>query len=494
MTVVATRASWDPLAGMRRLLPGAGLAVAALAGAVAVISPSLAVGLAAVAVLGAAVFAHPPLAAYAYLALAPLVAGIDRGALLPLLRPNEALLLLLATAVGARLALAWSSGDDVRPRLDAVDGALVLMAFASSVLPLLSLVARGEPVTLDDLLFAATLWKFLLLFWLVRATVATPRQVAACLWVTFGALLVVAAVAVLQSLQLLGVPELLATAYAPFDDPGALDIGRGTSTLASAHAVGDVMVFGLALALAWLLRGHAGTPWWRLGAVAVVCTLGALASGQFSAALGLVVAVTAIGWVTGRLRRLLTYAVPAGGAAVLALWPVVARRLAGFTTAEGIPQSWIGRWENLQEHVWPELFADWRHLAVGVRPEARVAAPEWWRDWIWIESGHTWLLWNGGIPLLLAFLAFLWVTIRATARVARARDDTVGVAAAGTFAALWVVALLSTLDPHLTLRGTADLLFPLLALALPRSASPAAPAAPGVAAAGTTRRRERTTT
>lgn len=41
-----------------------------------------------------------------------------------------------------------------------------------------------------------------------------------------------------------------------------------------------------------------------------------------------------------------------------------------------------------------------------------------------------------------------------------------GVASAGSFTALWIIAILMVFDPHLTLRGTADLFFPLLAISL----------------------------
>jgi hypothetical protein len=84
---------------------------------------------------------------------------------------------------------------------------------------------------------------------------------------------------------------------------------------------------------------------------------------------------------------------------------------------------------------------------------------------VYVESGHTWLLWTGGIPFLLAFFYFLWTTIKTVGRIARERMDAIGVAAIASFASLWLLAVLMTLDPHLTLRGSADALFALLALA-----------------------------
>ena len=53
----------------------------------------------------------------------------------------------------------------------------------------------------------------------------------------------------------------------------------------------------------------------------------------------------------------------------------------------------------------------------------------------------------------------------ARTRVTQARTDAVGVAGIASFTSLLVVALLMTLDVHLTLRGAADLFFALLALA-----------------------------
>jgi hypothetical protein len=66
--------------------------------------------------------------------------------------------------------------------------------------------------------------------------------------------------------------------------------------------------------------------------------------------------------------------------------------------------------------------------------------------------------------------------VRATAAIARSRRGPVGVAASASLASLLAMFVLMTFDPHITLRGTADLLFSLLALATAvRAGDPAYP-------------------
>jgi hypothetical protein len=441
------------------LLTTAMLAVAL--GLSAAWSPSLALGISALLALSVLVLTWPVTAAYLLLAVTPLVAGMDRGALLPLVRPNEALALVLGALLLIRGAARLARGNAARPTIRPVDVALLAMALAGSVLPILWMLARGLEMTSDDVMHALTLWKYLGIYVLFRSTVQHERQVARCLWVAVGSAAIVAIVAIIQSLQLLGVPELLMTYYAPFGNEGAVDNARGTSTLASSIAVADLMAYALGITLAWLLRGAGRRG--ALIAISVVLSLGALGSGQFSGVIALLLAVVSVGWITGQLGRALRFAVPTAIVGALVLWPVIERRLSGFDSPDGMPHSWVGRLDNLRTFFWPELFSDLNFL-LGVRPSSRIAATETWRDWVWIESGHTWLLWSGGLPLLFAFFAFVVVAVRETALQARQREDAFGVAGVAAFSALCVMAVLMLLDQHLTLRGSADLLFPLLAL------------------------------
>jgi hypothetical protein len=445
--------------------------IIAAAGALAVVTASLVAiaGARALAgVLASVVFIviviRPQLGAYLYLIASPLIVGFGRGDVFPIIRPNEALLILIVIAVSTRVVLRVLSGKRYRVKLTCLDAAIVLLAVASSVFPLLLRYGRGLPVSSDDLLYAIVLWKYTLVYYIFRGSITQPSQVMVCLWLSMASATVVAVVAILQVSSLLGVPELLNAYYdAPFEGYRGPVTTRGTSTIASSFGLADVMIINLVIAIT-LLRAKKGSPVFVLAAAGLFLA-GGIVAGSFSGFIGLAVAVLALGILIGRLQWILGIFVPAAAVASATFWPVIAQKLSGFQSPAGVPHSWKGRWENLQEFFFPELFSGLNWL-VGIRPAPRLPAPEAWRDYVYIESGYVWLLWIGGLPLLAAFGFFVWVWLRCLWRVTRERTDVIAVAAAAGFAYLVVLTTLMLFDPHLTGRGSADLFFPLLALSL----------------------------
>jgi len=419
---------------------------------------------------------RPQFGAYLWLLANPLVVGIARGDYLPVLRPNEALLLLIVAALATRAVLLELAGHPLRIRFDQIDLVLILLAVTSSILPMLMRYGRGLPVSQDDILYAFVLWKYYVLFRVFRGTVTTVGQVATCLWISLASGLVVALVGLMQVWNLFGVPEFLHTYYDnPFEGHSGVLTERGTSTISSSFGFADLMIMNLVIAAAMVHGRFGGTG--RLALAGALFLAGCIAAGAFSGFIALAVAMLAFGLITKRLVQMLLLGTPAAIAAVVALWPVVSKRMSGFERPEGVPHSWTGRWANLETFFFPELLSGLNWL-VGVRPAPRVPAPETWREYVYIESGYVWLFWIGGVPLFAAFLLFLWVSGRHLLKVVRARADEVSVAATATLAFLCVMAVLMLLDPHLTVRGSADLFFPLLALSLvrPRDAVATRPA------------------
>ena len=424
-------------------------------------SPVAALALLAAGSLVVWVALRPAVAAYALIVVTPLLAGIDRGAAIPMLRPNEALAAVVGTGLAVRALLLAREGARPSFRLSQTEWSLLAMAVASSVLPLTWMALRDLPIGSDDLLYALVLWKLAGVYLIVRLAVRTEPQVRRCIQLSIGVAVVVALIAVLQALDLFHVRAVLSAYFAPNGNVGALANPRGGSTLALPAAVADLMICNLALVVGLIARGarHRGL----LSGVGMVLVLATVSAGEFSSALGLVIAAVLMAVVIRR-PRLLLLALPLGAIVAVAAWPVISTRLAGFQSVSGLPVSWSGRLHNLQSYFWPELL-DHASFVLGVRPSARVVVPSQATGYVWIESGYTWLLWGGGIPLLLAFVWFVRSTIRQSFWMARWRRDAFGVASMGLLVGVVVMTVLMLFDPHLTYRGAGDALFILAALA-----------------------------
>jgi hypothetical protein len=331
------------------------------------------------------------------------------------------------------------------------------------VVPLLWMLLRGADVARDDILYALVIWKLYAIYLVIRCSIRTVEQTRIALYVSIIAAAIVAVVGILQVLHVASVTDALTRYYVPIGDSRAVLHDRGGSTLGLPIAAADLYVFNLAIAFGLLVRPVTRREQQVLIASSVLFVAGVVAAAEFSGVIALALAGAILAWLTGRGRAVLRM-IPVLLAALWLLKPVLESRLSDIDPASGLPVSWLGRLDNLHTFFWPTLFRG-ANFVLGIRPSARVPTTKYAAGWVWIESGYTWLLWAGGIPLLLAFLYFLRENIRGNLGPARTRQDAVGVAALAVVVTLSVVAVAMLLDPHLTYRGSGDLLFALLALA-----------------------------
>jgi len=441
------------------VLVGTGLAALVL-GLLAATAPTYALAALLGTVVVTVVWRRPHVAAYLVVGVTPLVVGIDRDRVVPVLRPNEALLGLLVGVLVTKAALRVRIGSLPQIRLSPLSKAILVYAMAGSVLPLAFMVLRGRTVEMDDITYAAVLWKYLALYALVRYTVSTDRQVEVCLWIGMAAGVVVGVLGICQSLDLFGVRGLLVPWYAPFGYTAGFADPRAGSTVGLPAATADLMVLNLVVAFGVCWRRPRLLRW--LGPAALVYVLAVFAAAEFSSVLGLLIA----GFVVAlRLRRLdlLRYALVLLPPGVVVLWPTIEHRIVEFSSGQGMPTSWLVRYRNLKTYFWPQIL-DGTNVLVGVRPAARVPVDGAF-GFIWIESGYTWLLWGGGIPLFAAYCWFVRATLRATRDASRDLTALPNVAALASYAGTVACVVLMLFDPHITYRGSADELFALLALA-----------------------------
>ena len=405
---------------------------------------------------------------FLWLCLCPLIVGIARGDGIFVLRPNELLLLLMGFAAGALLLRDFIDNRLVLPEWRKTDGAVMTLVVFGTLVPLLLGYGRGTQFVSDDILYAIVFVKYAMLYGLFRLFGPESRDLRKLLWAMLATQAVVGIIALMQAKDLLGMNAFLAAYYDdPFEGASIANSLRASSTIASSFGLADSMTMSLALVLAMLASGMRLHFWERnaLFCLALVFAGATLAAGSFTGIIGCAVAALVVGALTGRLQQIVGYSLPLAACGAAALWPTIAARLEGFSSYRSLPKSWLGRLENLETFFWPEVFSGWNWL-LGVRPAARVAAPETWRDWVYIESGHTWLLWIGGLPMLLAFAYFLWsilCDLYLNRPKSSLKSDPLSVAA---LAATAMIAVIMLFDPHLTVRGCADLFFPLLAMAL----------------------------
>lgn len=433
----------------------------ALAGGAAVLlgAASAAVGVVAALVAGAlALFVtaalFPSAAVYTYLATLPFLAGISRDALLPLVRPNEALLALLLAGVVTGSYLRFVRGDEVAFRLGPLDAPLAVFVVCATLWPVAWLLLRGQAPEMGELAALLPICKLVGLLVLVRTTIRTDIQLLRMARIVTWTAAVIGVIAVLQTAKVAPVVTVLSSFWLdPERDPSEL-VERGSTTLASPIATGDYVVLGLALLLALAVRGLVGRR--ELVVLGLPLAAGVLAAGQFStyAAAG----VVAMGMLRLHppLRRLAVRMLPALAVASLIGLPALLSRLSEFGDGFGVPRSWLGRWDNLTNFYLPALGdGSW---VLGRSPDSVLAAPETWREEIYLEYGYLQFLWVGGLPLLIAF-CWLSVAVFRYARRVAARPDVAGAFGSALWAAWWMVLVLSVIDIHLVLRGAGELLF-----------------------------------
>lgn len=407
-----------------------------------------------------AVAVKPVLGVYAIVVVTPLTTGIDRGSLIPALRPNEAVLGLVAVALTARWLVTLRSARGIRLRVEPLLAAMLALAALASVVPLLWLRIRGLQPTSDDLLYALVLWKFLVVYVVVRAAGLTEGQVWRTLQLSVGTAALVSLVSLLQTAGWGPVIGLLSKYYVTNDNTAAITNARGSSTLGLPIAVADLATFNLAIVMGMIWVRRRSSP--AMIGLGWLLTLGVIGAGEFSGMIGLIVGVVTMCLLT-RSTLAARFLVLGGTLAVPFVWTVIKTRLEGFQSTTGLPVSWTGRLTNLRTYFWPVLDAHHNYL-LGVRPAARVLQPHRANGYVWIESGYTWLLWAGGIPLFAAFGWFVVAALRAARRALQAGNDPLRVAGLATISAVIVIVVLMIFDPHLTYRGVADELFALLAL------------------------------
>ena len=275
-----------------------------------------------------------------------LTTGLGRGTLIPVLRLNEAILLVVVSG----LVLHYLPHRKRRPVTD-LDLSVGAYTVGVVVITFLVLIVSRSPHLFDPdtLRVALSPLQFLLIYVVYSRVELNSRAVQALLNLTMLASIFVGLLAVAELADIAGIRAFVATYYPPpVNFSGTFDPGyRPISTLGHYSAVGAFAAVNYMLALTLSTMRHPAFPRLWLGAVMVANLAGLVASLTWAPLLALPLVTALVLWYGRHVPRQLSLTVAALAVAIVLLWPAVSGR----GVAQGVLSS------SGQNLVIPESFA-----------------------------------------------------------------------------------------------------------------------------------------
>jgi O-antigen/teichoic acid export membrane protein len=426
-----------------------------------------------------------PAAACAVLAVAiPLTAGMERGAVVPVLRVNEALLLVVTAGVvlgrlPRRRELPFTGLD------------LAVLAFCAGtvLIPWAVILLSRTPADQQDWVQVLGPVQYLVVYLLFSRTEFTGPALRRLLNALMLASIPVAVIALLQLVDLGGVRELVNAYYPTQPLPSWDTVYRPASLLGFYSAVGAFGLLNFLLALALSAGRHAGFSQLWLLVVMGVNVLGVLASATLAPLLALPIGAAAVLLVARRVPwDQVVRSLPLLAVSGVALWPQLAGRidqqLGGGGAGLHLPETLATRLTYWEGFFVPALVGHGLWLGTGTLMPSEVPRPL--VDFV--DNGYLWQWFRAGVPGVALYVLLL-VALAATAWAARRRPDpdrrAVGAACAGVVASMVLVDVTSE---YLTFTAVSQefwmLAGVLTGLTLRSSAAPAAFVELGAAPAG----------
>jgi O-antigen ligase len=294
------------------------------------ISPALAlypVGLALIGALALLALTawRPPIGLAAYAFSISLTTGLGRGTIVPVLRPNEAILLVV---VGG-LVLHYLPHRQ-RHRMTGLDIAVGAYTVGVVVISLSVLIVSRSPhlVEPDTLRAVLSPLQFLLVYVIYSRVELNGRAVQVILNLTMLASVFVSLLAVAELADLSGIRAFVATYYPPpLNFQNSFDPGyRPISTLGHYSAVGAFAAVNYMLALTLSTMRHPAFPKLWLAVVMVANAAGLVASLTWAPLLALPLVTALVLWHGRHVPRQLGLTVVALAVALVLLWPAVSAR------------------------------------------------------------------------------------------------------------------------------------------------------------------------
>ncbi|HYU74976.1 MAG TPA: hypothetical protein VEL31_20100 [Ktedonobacteraceae bacterium] len=408
---------------------------------------------------------RPVLIVYGLVLIMPLTDGLVRGAVVPILRLGQALLVLAFI-----LFLLARPGPLGRSRLTAIDLAFGLFFLSEAAFPVLALYYRGEHLDLNNpgtygsgtpLQTLLGPLQYYLVYRIAVSTITAEKQIASVLKLSFVASIAVSVIGILE--KFVAPVDIFIQTYYPsiaWKYAVPLDERRITSTMESFTGLASYLTATLIVALACSTaqKGLKISPL-LLATTLLLDSMALLLTGTFASFFGLAVGATVVFMLFRRLPKWILIALVGIALSALIFQSFIAARFADWLggTGQGLFPTFGSRIV-----LWKELFlpAISQHLLFGAGP-----APAVLNVWPTEETQYLGLLLRGGLPYFFSYFLLMGVAMATCwRRIKNKSNDLVRTVAIAALAILVAINVMNVSSLYFTYPGITQTLFMLLAI------------------------------
>ncbi len=367
-------------------------------GASSFVSPLIPAGVILGAGAAALALSYPVVMCYALIAAVTFLSGMPRGGLIPMLIPNEPLLVVSA---GMTFLIVMLRRDRVTISRY-VSAALAIMVLGTALIPVIAYYARAFPLAIGDVLNLVAPIQYIVLMWLFARLPRSEEDRYKLVQFMLVCASIVALIGLMQAMRISFISNFIATVYDSHHVRDAAQYGRVTSVLGAWNALGNYLMLNLLIVFS--LQGYEKLGrWGKLNLIATLAFSAAclLATGSFASLGGLAAGIVVIKFFDRRGLKLLVLLACGMIVGALLLQDLIIGRLEyqfGGTGDSLVPATFAYRIK-----IWVEVYLP----VIGRNPLWGLTPNFSELGWPWAESQYLYLMVRSGVVSLVAHLLYV---------------------------------------------------------------------------------------
>ncbi len=431
------------------------LLVAVILGITSMISPIIGLGIALCLLCLVIAVIDPPILGYVVIAGTAFTSGMERGRLIPLLIPNEAILFL---SVALSIPYIMLKRVQNKPVPGPIGTSQVILVLGTAIIPLFAFYFRGVQLSISEIIKLLSPIQYLALFWMffyLPENNAERKNILHWLWIC-GA--VVALIGILQAAGIKPIPAILARWYPSVHEEVATSLRRVTSLMSVWNGLGTFLLIN-ALIIIRLFKDETDYRTRVYLIIGGILCLGCMiASNTYAPMLGLLISLFIFAYLEkGGLQEIGLVFLALAIVAIPFQSSILYRINFQFSgNSSLLPRSLLYRIKVWREVFWPVVKETWLW---GYRPSLAALS------WQYSENQYLTLILRGGMVALTAHIAWLIITLAWLKNVALKGAEITRSIAIILIASLVVLSLMGLTNEVFTFSGTIEYVWIMLGLA-----------------------------